>query len=76
MADVFWGAESSPLNETTVIGTCVIPTPDTSTLNCAQAGCVMKQHMAAKSNNKRLKEVRKVEEWFIRIDKVEATALI
>ena len=38
MADIFWGAASSPRNAATAIGTCVMPMPDTSTRNCACAG--------------------------------------
>jgi hypothetical protein len=69
MAEVFWGAVSSPLKATTAMGNWVMPTPDTSTLNWAQVDIGMKKHRVLNSQHKRLKEVKRFMESGMRIGK-------
>jgi hypothetical protein len=49
MADVFCGAVSSPLKLAMAMGTCVKPTPETSTLNWAHAALGAKTQLNKKA---------------------------
>ncbi|MCY1384655.1 hypothetical protein D9M69_729400 [compost metagenome] len=47
MSEIFWGEASCPRKGTSAIGSCVSPTPDTSTRNWARAGSMGEAARAA-----------------------------